>query len=214
MGDDGKPLSPRDRELLTQQIAETENEIANFRAFRYEPPTMTFDHEMTIDLGHREVRVEHLGRGNTPGDAFVFLPAEKVLVTGDLLDSPVPYMRMSFPHEWVGVLRAMSQMDPSVIVPGHGAVMHDAVYLNQVIALLDSVIRQVHEQVPHLAVNSKTKQIDVNDLHVDLASFRAAMTGGDADNLAFWEDIVDPGMIGGIDQGVVGRAFAEEIGRQ
>lgn len=214
LGSDGKPLSAADRAVLTQEIAETENEIANFRAFRFEPPTVTFDHEMSIDLGHREVRIEHLGRGNTPGDAFVYLPVEKVLATGDLLDSPVPYMRMSFPHEWVEVLRDMSHMDASVIVPGHGAVMHDGVYLNQVIALLDTVIRQVREQVPNLRVNSKTKQIDVNDLHIDLSSFRSDMTGDDPDNVAFWEDIVDPGMIGGTNQGVVGRTFAEEIGRQ
>lgn len=212
--DDGKPLSLGDRALVTLQIAEVQSEIENFKSFRYQPPTVTFDREMSIDLGHREVKIMHLGRGHTPGDAFAWLPGEKVLITGDLLTGPVPYMRMSFPHEWVEVLRDLSHMDAETIVPGHGAVTHDKTYLNQVIDLLDSVIRQVHEQVPHLKVNAKTKQTDVNDLHIDIASFRKAMTGHDPDNDDFWKDIVDPGMIGGINQGVVGRTFAEEIGRQ
>lgn len=212
--DEGKALSSSDGDLLRQQIADVQHEIDNFKSFRYEPPTETFDHEMSIDLGHREVKIMHLGRGNTPGDALAYLPREKVLIAGDLLTAPVPYMRMSFPHEWVEVLRAISRMDEDTIVPGHGAVMYDKTYLNQVIALLDSVILQVHEQVPHLKVNSKTKQLDVNDLHIDIDSFRKAMTGGDPDNDEFWKDIVDPGIIGGLNQGVVGRTFAEEIGRQ
>jgi hypothetical protein len=39
------------------------------------------------------------------------------------------------------------------------------------------------------------------------------MTGNDPENNDFWKDIVDPGLLGGVNQGVVGRAYAEEIGR-
>ena len=39
------------------------------------------------------------------------------------------------------------------------------------------------------------------------------MAGDDPSNNDFWERIVDPGVIGGINQGVVGRAYAEELGR-
>jgi hypothetical protein len=40
------------------------------------------------------------------------------------------------------------------------------------------------------------------------------MTGGDPANADFWERIVNPGIIGGVNQGVVGRAYAEETGKQ
>lgn len=213
MDEDGKALSAGEKATVPQQIAQVQNEIAEYRNFKYQDPTITFDHELVLDIGNREVQVEHLGRGNTPGDALVYLPREKVLITGDLLTWPIPYMRMSYPREWVEVLRAMSRMDADVIVPGHGMVLRDKTYMNEVIALLDSVIKQVHQQAPMVGLNSRTKVPNLEDLHVDLEPFRKSMAGDDPDNNDFWKNIVDPGMLGGVNQGVVGRAFAEEIGR-
>ena len=211
--DDGKPLSTAGRAEIQQQLSEVENEITDYKTFKYQPPTLIFDNELTIDLGGREVQIKHLGRGNTPGDALAYLPKEKVLITGDLLTSPIPYMRMGYPREWVEVLRQMSRMDTAVIVPGHGTIMRDKTYLNEVIDLLDSTIQQVHEQASKLQINSQTKVASVDDLHIDLDRFRKSMAGDDPENLQFWKNIVDPGMIGGVNQGIVGRAYAEETGK-
>lgn len=211
--DEGKPLSAEEKASLPEQIAEVENEIADYRTFKYQAPTLTFDREITVNVGNREVQVKHWGRGHTPGDAFVYLPQEKVLVTGDLLTGPIPYMRMTYPHEWVELLRAMSRLDADVIVPGHGAVAHDKSYMNEVIALLDSVITQVHEQTPHLAFNTATKVTRADDLHIDIEDFRKKMAGDNPSNNDFWKRIVNPGTLDGVNQGVVGRAFAEEIGK-
>ena len=203
--DDGQPLSAEEKAQLPIRIAQEENAIADYRTFKYQAPTLLFDHELTLDLGNREVQLKHWGRGHTPGDVFVYLPREKVLVTGDLLTYPVPYMRMTYPHEWVEVLRAMSRLEAGVIVPGHGSILRDKTHLNDVIAFLDSVIKQVHEQAP--------KATKVEDLHVDIEFYRKKMAGDDPVDNAFWERIVNPGMIDGVNQGVVGRAFAEEIGK-
>jgi glyoxylase-like metal-dependent hydrolase (beta-lactamase superfamily II) len=203
--EDGNPISGRDLARLPLRIRQEENLIAEYGRFVYQPPTLTFDHLLTLDLGNREVRLMHLGRGHTPGDVLAYLPKEKVMVAGDLLTYPIPYMRMSFPHDWVEVLRAMSRLDADYIVPGHGRVLTDKTHLDDVIALLDSVIRQVHEQAPGVA--------DVGGLHVDIESFRERMAGDDPVDQAFWSRIVDPGMLDGVNQGVVGRAYAEEVGR-
>jgi glyoxylase-like metal-dependent hydrolase (beta-lactamase superfamily II) len=150
-----------------------------------------------LDLGNREVQMKFLGRGNTAGDGLVYLPKEKIVITGDLLVSPVPYMRGSFPIEWRNTLRDISALDADVIVPGHGAVQHDKTYLNEVIALLDSVLAQVREQAPKV---SKTE-----DLNIDVESFRKSMAGDDPENNLWWKDLVDPA--------VVERAFLEVTGR-
>jgi cyclase len=117
-GDDGLPLSAEDKARLPIRILQEENEIADYRRFKYQPPTLMFDYELTLDIGNREIQVKHWGRGHMPGEVFVYLPRERVLVTGDLLTYPVPYMRMTFPGEWVEVLRAMSRMEAEIIVPG------------------------------------------------------------------------------------------------
>jgi glyoxylase-like metal-dependent hydrolase (beta-lactamase superfamily II) len=203
--EDGNPIPAEEKERIPLRLEQLENLLADYRAFKYQPPTLMFDHELTIDAGNREIQVKHLGRGHTPGDALVYLPRERILIAGDLLTYPIPYTRMSFPHEWVEVLRAMSRMDAEFIVPGHGMILRDKTHLNNVIALLDSVIAQVHEQAP--------KASTVDNLRVDLEPFRKMMAGDDPSNLDFWKRIVDPGMLDGVKQGVVGRAFAEEIGR-
>ena len=212
-GEDGQPLTPEGKARVDRQIAQVQNEITEYRTFKFQGPTLTFSSEMTVDLGNREIQIKHLGRGNTPGDALVYLPQDKILVTGDLLVWPIPYMRMSYPHEWVEVLRKMTAMNAATIVPGHGMILRDAAYLNQVIALLESVIQQVHEQAPKIGFDSRNKVPKVEDLHVDVEQFRKNMTGDDPINVEFWQDIVDPGMIGGVNQGVVGRTYAEEMGR-
>jgi len=203
--EDGNPLPQVEKERIPIRLQQLQNLIVDYQTFKYQSPTLTFDRALTIDIGNREVQIKHLGRGNTPGDALVYLPREKILITGDLLTYPIPYMRMGFPHEWVEVLRAMSRMDVNFIVPGHGMILRDKAHLNDVIALLDSVIQQVHEQAPKVS--------KVEDLHVDLKPFKKKMAGEDPVDVDFWRRIVDPGMLEGINQGVVGRAFAEEIGR-
>lgn len=47
---------------------------------------------LTLHRGGREIQLAFFGRGHTAGDVVVYLPAERVLVTGDLLTAGVPYM--------------------------------------------------------------------------------------------------------------------------
>ncbi|HXO41969.1 MAG TPA: MBL fold metallo-hydrolase, partial [Thermoanaerobaculia bacterium] len=90
-GDDGKPLGPQGRTLAEQQLAALPAIVADAKSWVYQAPTLTFESELVIDLGGREVRIAHLGRGNTGGDAIAYLPKEKILIAGDLVVHPVPY---------------------------------------------------------------------------------------------------------------------------
>jgi hypothetical protein len=90
---------------------------SEFREYVFAPPSLTFDHELNIDLGNREVELRFLGRGNTGGDVVAYLPAEKILIAGDLLDHPVPYAFGGYPHEWIRTLQAMALLDVATIEP-------------------------------------------------------------------------------------------------
>ena len=69
------------------------------------------------------MQLRFLGRGNTGGDVVAYLPAEKILIAGDLLDHPVPYAFGGYPHEWIRTLQAMALLDFATVVPGHGRVL-------------------------------------------------------------------------------------------
>ena len=53
---------------------------------------------MTLWLGSREVQIIHAGRGHTRGDTIAWLPEEKVLFAGDLVEfgaTPIAATRIS-----------------------------------------------------------------------------------------------------------------------
>jgi glyoxylase-like metal-dependent hydrolase (beta-lactamase superfamily II) len=108
-------------------------------------PELLFDGALTVRLGRREVQVRFLGRGNTGGDAVVFVPDVKVVAVGDLLVHPYPYGIGSFIGEWIETLGRVVALGATSIVPGHGAVQHDTTYLNRVVRLLGSVRAQTAE---------------------------------------------------------------------
>ena len=67
-----------------------------FRAVESVPgltwPTLVFKGEMTLWLGKLEVKILQLGRGHTKGDTVVWLPQEKILFSGDLVEyDATPY---------------------------------------------------------------------------------------------------------------------------
>ena len=64
-------------------------------------------------------------------------------MAGDILDHPVPYMFGGFPADFPKTLRALRELDATTIVPGHGNVQHDKTYIDQVIAMMESVNAEV-----------------------------------------------------------------------
>lgn len=90
------------------------------------PPSVTYTESMVIYKGGREVRLLFLGRGHTGGDTMVFLPAERIVFTGDFFEGRpgsgvLSYLGDSFIDEWPASLERLKALDFDVMVPGHGA---------------------------------------------------------------------------------------------
>ena len=87
-------------------------------------PSVSFAGMLWIDLGGREVQLLHLGRGHTAGDAAVWLPDERALFAGDLVEArAAPYMGDAFVEEWsTTTLDRVEALGAQTIVPdGTGA---------------------------------------------------------------------------------------------
>jgi glyoxylase-like metal-dependent hydrolase (beta-lactamase superfamily II) len=108
-------------------------------------PSVTFNDEMTIRLGNREVKILH-ARGITSGDTYLYMPTERILITGDLMLDPLPFaIGGSYPADWLKTLERFADLKPAVIIPGHGLARSDPGFLSGYIALFRDVIRQVKE---------------------------------------------------------------------
>ena len=147
---DGERLSDSRRKEIESGLPHSENLATEFKALTLQLPTMTFDRELTIDLGNRLVVLKHLGRGNTSSDTVVWLPKERVAVTGDLLVYPNPFFFGGFPSDWSITLKRILELEPVWVVPGHGAVLNEAdgrAFLTTVKDWLASVSGEVRKAV-------------------------------------------------------------------
>jgi glyoxylase-like metal-dependent hydrolase (beta-lactamase superfamily II) len=111
-----------ERERLQAQLRLAESYLAEVRALRPALPTLVFEQTMRLYRRDREIQLLHLGRAHTEGDVFVYLPREKVVVTGDALIGWTPFMGDGYPEDWVATLDRLAQLDFTHIIMGHGEV--------------------------------------------------------------------------------------------
>ena len=84
-------------------------------------PNVTFKEEMTIRLGELEVRLSQPGRGHTKGDTVAWLPRERVLFSGDLVEhGATPYTGDAYLSDWPRTLDNIARLQPAALVPGRG----------------------------------------------------------------------------------------------
>ncbi|MGJ7544257.1 MBL fold metallo-hydrolase [Variovorax sp. LT1R16] len=87
-------------------------------------PTMTFTGKMTLWLGKLEVQLLQVGRGHTKGDTIVWLPQERALLSGDLVEfGATPYAGDAYFKDWPQTLDNLAALEPKVLVPGRGAAL-------------------------------------------------------------------------------------------
>jgi glyoxylase-like metal-dependent hydrolase (beta-lactamase superfamily II) len=84
-------------------------------------PTITFTGRMTLWLGKLEVQILQLGRGHTKGDTVVWLPKDRVLLSGDLVEfDATPYAGDAYFQDWPKTLDNIAALKPLALVPGRG----------------------------------------------------------------------------------------------
>jgi glyoxylase-like metal-dependent hydrolase (beta-lactamase superfamily II) len=170
---DGSPLSDAMKARFVEVVAATDEQIAQCDEMRYRGVDRKVSGKTTIDLGGRKVELWWLGRANTAGDLVAYLPESRTLLTGDILVHPFPFATQSYISEWAKVLRKIDRMDLATIVPGHGPVLHDKKYLEDVAAVLESIESQAR------AAYRPGMTADELRAKIDLKSFSESFSHGD-----------------------------------
>jgi glyoxylase-like metal-dependent hydrolase (beta-lactamase superfamily II) len=110
------------REKLQADLGLAESYLVEVTALKPALPTIAFEDTMKLYRRDREIHLLHLGRAHTEGDVFVYLPREKVVITGDAMIGWTPYMGDGYPEDWAGTLDRLAQLDFTHIIMGHGEV--------------------------------------------------------------------------------------------
>jgi glyoxylase-like metal-dependent hydrolase (beta-lactamase superfamily II) len=121
-----------------------------FRAVESVPPgltwpTMTFEGRMSVWLGGLEVQLLQLGRGHTKGDTVVWLPSQRILFSGDLVEfDATPYAGDAYFGDWPQTLDKIAKLDPVALVPGRGAALTTPARVREGLAGTRAFISDVH----------------------------------------------------------------------
>jgi glyoxylase-like metal-dependent hydrolase (beta-lactamase superfamily II) len=111
---------PTRKATLAQQLSGAKQSVQELEEIKPTPPDLTYTKQMKLNLGGREVHLLFLGRGHTNGDTVVYLPKEKIVCTGDLMESRIAYMGDAQFDEWIVTLHALKKLDFKIVIPGHG----------------------------------------------------------------------------------------------
>jgi glyoxylase-like metal-dependent hydrolase (beta-lactamase superfamily II) len=127
-------------------------------------PTMTFTGKMTVWLGKLEVQLLQLGRGHTKGDTVVWLPQERALLSGDLVEfGATPYAGDAYFKDWPKTLDNIAALKPKALVPGRGAALTSPEDVARGLAETRSFIADVYASVAEGARAGK----DLNTVYKD-----------------------------------------------
>lgn len=160
-------ITPQQRERYGRYIVNLRAFAAGFRGTYLVPPTETFADSLLLDDAERPVRLMFLGRANTDGDAVAWLPRQRIVMTGDIVVSPIPFGFGSYPESWLAVLARLKALNPALLVPGHGEPMAESSYLDR----LGATIADIRTQVGPLARQGMS--LEEVRAHVDFSAQRA-----------------------------------------
>lgn len=165
---DGTPLTPEIRQRRQRELDDNRAFGAEIGAIPRVLPNVAFTDTMVFWSGRREFRL-YRATGDATGEAVMYLPAERILATGDVLVSPEdgqgppPWTTNSNSiTPWLVSLRGLQTLNASIVVPGQGPAMRDASYLATTADLFASLIDQVHVALERGAINLAMVQAAVN----------------------------------------------------
>ena len=111
-------------------------------------PNLTFSDQMTIYLGKLEVQLMHLGKAHTKGDIVVWLPRQRILFSGDLVENgATPYAGDAYLREWPDTLQRARDLKPRMLVPGRGPACKTPAACDKAIANTQEFVQALYRNV-------------------------------------------------------------------
>ncbi len=117
--------------VIDQITSQGENWVASFKRMtdgatgdsRIVPPDTPIDSRQERQPGNKRIVLFPSGDSHSPGDLLLWLPDDRVLISGDVIYSDrMPSTNNSNLQQWIMLLPELEQLQPDVVIPGHGSV--------------------------------------------------------------------------------------------
>lgn len=158
----GTPLTEDQKVFWAALVEDTQDYLDNYKPMKLVNADITFGDSMAIQWETMTIQLLHAGDAHSKGDAMVWLPNEKILIAGDIVVHPTPYAIAPNNAGMIAALQHVLDMNPSVIIPGHGDVLRDLSYV--------TLVKELFIAMDRFAENAIAKKIPVKEA-LDTASF-------------------------------------------
>jgi glyoxylase-like metal-dependent hydrolase (beta-lactamase superfamily II) len=166
---------PQQQALLERQVANSLAYLEQVKEIKVTPPGVTLDRKMTLFRGGREIQILYFGRGHTDTDVVVYLPKERIVCTGDLMESVISYMGDAYLEEWPATLDRLMTLDFDTVMPGHGVVFKGKTHIEAFQRYLRDVSKQARAlKTAGVAADAAAQRIDMRAFATDFPQIRAA----------------------------------------
>lgn len=156
----GDKDSPAVKDQIRFELQQVRDLVAEQSKVKRTYPDVTYTDRLTMRRGNREIQLISV-TGDAAGTTVLWLPKERILITGDAVSYPLPYYTPPL-SEHAASLRQLVALNPAIIVPGHGPAFRDTDYMLLEAELFEEVLRQTRAALQGGAVTIENVQAKLN----------------------------------------------------
>ena len=156
-------------------IVDEKEYVDTYKPNQFVNHDITFNDKMTFHWGSQTIELIYdNSNGHSPGDVVVWIPEKKIVLTGDIIVGPTPYATYYNIPGMIKAIQKIIDMNPAIIIPGHGVVLYDLSYPNLLKEAFTEYYNEAEKAIKNnTPVRDAMSSIKLNDIDMKF-------TGGDS----------------------------------
>lgn len=139
----GQPITDNMLAFWKWTLKEAKELVARYRPVKPVYADITFNDKLTMQWGSQKLELLHWGDGaHSEGDVAVWIPGKRILISGDIVVGPTPYETQPNAPGMLEAVKKVIDLNPSIIIPGHGVVLYDLSYVSLVKELFETYLKE------------------------------------------------------------------------
>lgn len=144
----GQPITDNMLPFWELNLREAKELVEKYRPVQIVPADITFNDHLTMPWGSCTLEMMHWGdNAHSEGDVVLWIPNKRILISGDFVVGPTPYETNNNPKGMQAGIEKIIDLNPSIIIPGHGIVRYDLSYAKLEKEAFETYIREAENAV-------------------------------------------------------------------
>jgi len=112
------------KEQLEKNLDQAEAYLSESKLIHLVAPTLLVQGSLKLYRKSGPIEIFSYPKAHTDGDMVVYLPQEKLLITGDVIHSAQPITKDGYLPDWIEAIDSLEKLDFTTVIGGHGNVLH------------------------------------------------------------------------------------------